>query len=272
MRGTNSIDYLLDKATNLLFEQRNKEALIICDEVLKIDPKQMYAHNFKAVIYSRLGRYRDGVNSIDQALKYSNDDLRLEQLPIKVELLCNSGKYDEALKVADKAVKEGLDPSSIAFLRGLSLHRKFAETMSDDIAKQILSYYTDALKTEPNRYDISDNIGKLLSDRNRHEEALKYFDHALSIKPKKDTILIDKAVALYETGRRKEATKYCREIIKLDSRDAQVQYKLSYVLCCLGLAHEALDAINTASSIDPLLPNHESIRKLIKSVLDSTDT
>ncbi len=263
------IDNLLDEATALLSKGRNKEALVVCDEVLSIDPTDQYAHVFKTTIYSRLRLYEKGLKSIGLALKYGDPDLRLDHIIVKIEILYNCGRFEESLALIDEAIKDGVEPSELAFLKGLSLHGKYTMIMDYTIAKQILHCYKEALKTGHDRHDIFYNMGRLFSNIKRYDTSVKYFDRSLSINPTNSQVMVEKAVALYHGDRTEEAAECCMDLVRLEPNDAGVQYKLCYVLFSLGLVHEALDAVNIAYRLDPSLPGIEKTRKVIRTEFES---
>ncbi|MDI3550410.1 MAG: hypothetical protein PWQ15_1513 [Methanobacterium sp.] len=78
-----------------------------------------------------------------------------------------------------------------------------------------LKYIEQALKIEPNEWDVINYQGLILMDMGRREEAIQCFDRIIELHPIYFPAWYNKGVVLKELGRTEEALEHLDQAIKL---------------------------------------------------------
>jgi tetratricopeptide (TPR) repeat protein len=154
-----------------------------------------------------LGRYEDAIKCYDKALKID---------PNEKDVLCNKGlslqglrKYDEAIVQFDEALK--VDPKYVEALnaKGVCLS---AQGMNEEAIVQ----FDEALKVDPKYVEALNAKGVCLSAQGMNEEAIVQFDEALKVDPYSPYVLNNKGVSLFKLRRDDEALKYYDKALRID--------------------------------------------------------
>lgn len=208
---------------------------------------------------------------------------------LRIQLLAEAGKMDEALKAAAKAQEEFPDFSAIADFRirllarakktaeALALARKSLEKWPDNSQltflfaslldesgdkKQAMATMEKILAKEPDNFQALNYVGFTLAEENRDlERALKLLTKANELSPDQSYIVDSLAWALYRSGKYDDALREIKRAIKLgeSSGDAAIWDHYGDIAMKKGLRDEARRAWRKAIELKP--SNADAIRK-----------
>jgi len=158
--------------------------------------------------------------------------------------LYDQGKYDEAAKAYDEAIR--LDPNNADtwYNKGLAL---YDQGKYDEATKA----YDEAIRLDPNNADTWNNKGNSLSHLGKYDDAINAYDEATRLDPNDAYAWYNKGNSLYDQGKYDEAIKAYDEAIRLDPNDASTWYNKGNSLYNQGKYDEAVKAYDEALGIDP---------------------
>lgn len=208
---------------------------------------------------------------------------------LRIQLLAEAGKLDEALREAAKAQDEYPDFSAIADFRirllarqkktaeALALARKSLEKWPDNSQlsfllaslldesgdkKQAMATMEKIIAKEPDNFQALNYVGFTLAEENRDlERALKLLTKANELSPDQAYIIDSLAWALYRSGKYDDALREIKRAVKLGetSGDAAIWDHYGDIAMKKGLRDEARRAWRKAIELKP--SNADAIRK-----------
>jgi protein O-mannosyl-transferase len=113
--------------------------------------------------------------------------------------------------------------------------------------------WTHALACTSQNYVACNNLGKILSETDRPQEAIEYLQQALSLLPNYPGAYYNLGVALARTGRLPEAIESYKHAIRVNPGFAKAYYNLGLALVQAGSPGEAIEAYEQALHLDPNL-------------------
>ena len=125
-------------------------------------------------------------------------------------------------------------------------------------------YLEKAIEMNPNLKEAYNNLGRILNDLGRPDEALKYLNTALEIDPKYSSALVNRSISLALLGKYIEALKDLEKAVNLDPNNEKAWYNKALIHYILGHHDEAYKYILKALHINP---NYEYAKRL-KEQLD----
>jgi protein O-mannosyl-transferase len=111
--------------------------------------------------------------------------------------------------------------------------------------------YFKTLEINPNHERAHINLGNLLAKMGRNDEALTHFQKALVIKPSSDETHYNLGILLASMGRTDEALTHYLMALKINHVSAEAHYNLGNLLSDMGRAGEALAHYQKALEIAP---------------------
>ena len=124
-------------------------------------------------------------------------------------------------------------------------------------------YLEKAIELNPNLKEAYNNLGRILNDLERPDEALKHLEKALKIDPNYVSALINKGITLAKLGRFNEALRDFERALTLDPNSEKAWYNKALVHFILGQRSEAYECVLRALSINP---DYEHAKKLKESI------
>lgn len=191
---TDTKEELLDAGVDLLENQKNEQAVLFFDQVLKKDPGNIGALVDKGIALARQGKVNDARQLFDFAIKTSEKVGVIDYRAIVNAgiILSVYGDPDDALRYFDRVINN-----------------------SDKVTKDtLIAAYT--------------NKGVVLFEKGKYQESIVYFDKVLEIEPTRLGAIINKANALQELKQYKEALKYFEQAFKIDKDP--LSWKPRYVI------------------------------------------
>ena len=137
-----------------------------------------------------------------------------------------------ALKVVERAPEPAHATQEDWFERGVALER-------DDV-EGALRAYRNAIEADPSRLDAWINLGLLLHESRRLNEALRTYLEALDVVGAEGVLLFDLGVLLEDMQRRREAVQAYEGALRVDPRLADAHYNLALLLEKSGKPREAI--------------------------------
>ncbi len=189
-----------------------------------------------------LGKYQEAIRYYDKAIKLNpRDTIAYMGKGIALYYL---GKYQEAISCYDKAIE--LDPKNteVYYNKALALDKlgKYQEA---------ISCYDKAIELDPKNTEVYSGKGFTLSDLGKYQEAISCFDKAIELDPKNTRAYFSKGYALFHLGQYQEAIKYYDKAIALDPNDAATYYNKGIALYNLKKYQESISCFDKAIELDP---------------------
>ncbi len=122
---------------------------------------------------------------------------------------------------------------------------------NDRRADEAERHYLQALEHKPDFVDAHNNLGALLVDRGDYAEAIDHYRLALAEWPEFAPTHFNLGKALFKQGRFGDAIDAYRRAVKCDDKFAAAHNELGVALDRLGLIEEATASYNRALALDP---------------------
>ena len=270
------IAVLLQQALTLHQQCKFKEAQVIYEKLLQLEPNHFDALQLLGALFTQTHQFEQAVDFLSKAVQinpgfaepYSNRGNALQELgrleealasydkaisikPDYVEAYSNLanalkqlGRLDEALASADKAISLKLDYPEAYSHRGNIL--KEMGRLDEAIAS-----YDKAIGIKPDYAEAHSNRGNALQELVRFDEALASYDKAISIKPDYAEAHSNRGIPLQELGRLDEAIVSYDKAISIKPDYPEAYANRGNTLQALGRLDEALASYDRAISINP---------------------
>jgi tetratricopeptide (TPR) repeat protein len=176
---------------------RQDEALQWFDRALGIRPDLDEALYAKAVSLGRLRRFDEALAIHDRLKETPSPDSNITDLKL-ADLLISIGHLEAALASLDLCVERQPDHAATLQMRAVCLHglRQLDRSLADSQRAHAL---------EANNAGICNNIGGVLHELGRYEEALNWLEKAIALQPDYVDALNNKALAQAQLDRLAEA-------------------------------------------------------------------
>jgi len=169
---------------------------------------------------------------------------RAAKLLAKGEAQLNGGDVDGALATFSQVVKELPQDPHGYYQRGVCHERK-----KDAAAAEV--DYRKAIKLKPSFAEAHNNLGALLQDGGKSEEAIDHFKLAVKVKPDYGEAWFNLGLALYGQKRYADAAAAYKRAARLRPRDVDVRINLGGALRQLNDVDGALLQLRMAVQLAP---------------------
>jgi tetratricopeptide (TPR) repeat protein len=209
---------LADVMTNL---KKYDEALKLCDQVIKLKPKETIGYNLRARVNVLKDDLKAGINDLNEALKINPDDLA--SLVMRSGLLAADGKTDEAKADIDRAlsINPNLPPLILQKSRLAASAGKFAEAIGD---------VQTLLRSDPTNADYRLQLALYLQGDKRPRRAIEVLNSLIEDNAKDADLLRTRGDALLSVNKHKEAIADYEKALAIDPEDTGVLNNLAWVL------------------------------------------
>jgi tetratricopeptide (TPR) repeat protein len=236
---------LTEAALRHMLAGRHLDAQLCCERALAADSNHADALHLMGLLSCQVQQYEFAVEWIARAIR---QEPKAEYLSSLGTTLQRQGRFEEALKVLDKAVQ--LKPEDVELWINLGNVLADLERPAD-----ALLAFQHVLKLDPLHWDAAYRSGFLLHRLGRPAEALSCFDLSDRLKPNQAVILEMRAIALYELRRFEEALADNRRAHALNPVNADTCNNIGAILQWFRRDEEALPWFDSALG---LRPNHMS--------------
>ena len=233
--GHNNLGALLQQ------QGRLDEAIAEHRRAIALRPDYAAAHLHLGNVFKRQGKLDEALGSYENALKLKPD------LPEACNnlgvVLQSQGKFAEALAAYERAMK--LRPGDIeaAYNRAVALQQQGNREEAERA-------YRDILRQSPNRF-VYVNLGGLLQEQGRLDEALAAFDAALTLDPDYAEAQFNRGVVLQHQGRLDAAIEAYKQSLRLRPDYIEAATNMGIALQEMGRLGEAAAAFEHAAKLRP---------------------
>ncbi len=167
-----------------------------------------------------------------------------EDFMTKASMAARSGRYEEALKYYDEALKAQPNNIRALFNKGVMLQM---------LGKpgEAIKYYDKYLDINPYDPEAWSNKGMALRRMGRVTEAIKAYEKGIDLNPEDATLWSNKGIALRSMGRIEDAIKCYDRALEIDPNDAGIWSNKGVALQSVGRLEEAIRCYDRALEIDP---------------------
>src|SRR6266516_1192876 len=227
---------------DLSLAKRYEEAIVACDQAIRLNPNYAFAYGNKGYALNELKRYEEAIAVCDQAIRlnpnyafaYGNKGYAFVELK----------RYKKAIAVCDQAIH--LHPNYFyAYTnkgRALNELKRYEEA---------IVACDQAIRLNPNDVRAYYNKGRALNELKRYEEAIVACDQAIRLNPNDAHVYGNKSYALNELKRYEEAIVACDQAIRLHLNDVYIYNNKGYALNELKRYEEAIVACDYAIRFNP---------------------
>ncbi|MFM6105059.1 MAG: tetratricopeptide repeat protein [Sphaerospermopsis kisseleviana] len=167
------IESLISKANNLLRHGDSKQAIIIIQQVLEVEPDNIEALKIYAESLVKLNKIKEALTIFEKALQIEPNHVSI--LRNYGSALFQVGNYDKALNILDQAVQ--IEPNNVKVLSTYS--KVLLKIKSYEKACDICER---SLKINPDDIIALNSYGKALAESGNYEKACDIFERFLQIK------------------------------------------------------------------------------------------
>jgi tetratricopeptide (TPR) repeat protein len=220
---------------------RQLDAQLCCQQALELDPDHADTLHLMGLLSLQAKQYDHAVAWISRAIR---QDPRPDYLANLGTTLREQGRYEEALKVLDKAIQ--LKPEDTRPWIKLGYVLTDLQRPADALVA-----FQHVLKLDPHHWDAAYRCGFLLNKMERPAEALSYFDLNDRLTPNQAAIPQMRSIVLHKLKRFEEALAESRRAHALDPENADTCNNIGGVLQRLRRDDEALSWFDKALALRP---------------------
>ena len=186
-----------------------------------------------------------------------NEDDNFENLLKNIDLLIQSGNFDEALKTCIKL--------EVDFSHAPSLNFKIALIYKNlGNLNLAIKYYTKVLDNKPDEPNALNNLGNILNHNNQPEQASTLFFKVILLMPNAPQPYANLSHSYNLMEKFDDAINYGLKALELNPKFIQAYEYVSNAQYSLGLYNEAISTITKAINIDD---NNSTLLKTFISLL-----
>ncbi|MFM6039169.1 MAG: tetratricopeptide repeat protein [Sphaerospermopsis kisseleviana] len=231
------IESLISKANNLLRHGDSKQAIIIIQQVLEVEPDNIEALKIYAESLVKLNKIKEALTIFEKALQIEPNHVSI--LRNYGSALFQVGNYDKALNILDQAVQ--IEPNNVKVLSTYS--KVLLKIKSYEKACDI---FERSLKINPDDIIALNSYGKALAESGNYEKACDIFERSLKINPDNIIALTSYGKALAESGNYEKACDIFERFLQIKSNNY-----ISFIYArCLEHLGKYTDAISQLQAID----------------------
>ncbi len=223
-------------------EGNSEKALAICNDIIKIEPRNVDVIHLLAILHYQIQDYDIAVGYIRKGLQIDQNDFYAFFL--LGNIFHEQGRFEEAIIHLQKAAE--LNPS----LADAHFNLAIIFERTDQFEKALVSY-KKALSLNPNLADVQNNLGNLLLKMNHVDEAILYLRKAVQLDPNYVLAFNNLGLALKEKRTFDEAIIYLLKAIEIDPSFADAYRNLAVILKEKGRADEAMTYLRKAIELNP---------------------
>jgi len=233
----NSAIETFDSALETIPEETPEGNLSLWTERDSINYK--YALKFKALALFKLGRYREGLDALNEILAVYPEDLEIQEYKNMISIF------------EDKSLIRELNNLPYNFPK-MPFNREQESGQVYDLEKyaRALEEFDKSLELNPQDEDILRYRGSALYMLGRYEEALNAFDRSLEINSKNENVWSFKGSTFYMLDRPEKALKAFDKALQKNPNIFEAWFNKGAILFELGRYKQALSSVENALRVN----------------------
>ena len=244
----------------LYYFKRYEKAIECFTESLKINPNAADAWANLSNCYRGLDDLNEAMVCCDEALKI--DSNFLHALHNKGSILNDWGCYEEAIRYYDKILAIQPDNEEVLISKENALES--LDDLSFDNLEEVFEYLDSRLKNNPNDYEALINKGIFLTRSEKYVDAYKIFNKALEINPSDEHVWFYKGENSYYMGLNlsrnlknlsmiylEDALDNFNKALEINPNNEDALIRKGIILSRLGHYEDSLQILNHVSSSYP---------------------
>ena len=224
-----------DDALESMRKEISEEELDYREKNIGINYK--YALKFKAFALCKLGRYKEAIDTLNEASNAFPEDSEIQDNKNMLHTL-EKKKLIKGMGSPDSGLKNSRSPSKNTAFFDLD---KYEESLKE---------FNKILESNPKDAETWGNKGFAFYMLGRYEEALSALNRSLEIEPKNADFWSFKGSALYKLARPEEALKAFDKALQKNPNIFEAWYNKGAILFELGRYKQALFAVENALRIN----------------------
>ena len=239
-----SVALKLIKVELLVLDEKLDEAEKLLDKLQEIEPSNEDVYIQKATIYSKKGKHKNAVESLQTALLLADDE---------AEILSMIGMEYLYLDDFDTARSNFAKSLNVEYENYSSLYNViYCYDMMDQHDEAII-YLQEYLENEPYSEIAWHQLGRQYYIISNYKKALEAFDYSILIDDEFIGANLEKAKTLEELNRYEEAIRYYQLTMELDTPTSFAYLRIGKCYEKLEKPQLAIDFYNKTVNEDPLL-------------------
>ncbi|MBT8341173.1 MAG: tetratricopeptide repeat protein [Desulfatitalea sp.] len=248
-------------ASLFIADKRYDEAAALCDERLKKNDREAFAHNLKGIVYTRMKNYKAAQTFFEKATEidpmWPNPGNNLAVLYLLQE------KKEQAVKHFEAALdRNPKNPTAY-----LALGRLYEEKGKFDAA---IENYEKAVKQVSGFWAAANRLAFLLADQATSSEMLERAEKiaaaAFHMKPGHASIIDTLGWIQYKKGDADQALQLYEQLIVALPEDPVVNYHMGMVLEKTGDTEEAMKKLKVATRGDEPFVGRDRAEAMLKEL------
>ncbi|MCX6674177.1 MAG: tetratricopeptide repeat protein [Methanothrix sp.] len=229
--------YLLDRADELLRENKHEDSLRVYNKALNINSKNAKTWNSKGICLIGLNNLEEAIKCFAEAIQLDHN--RGDAWGNKGTVLSMIGQYNASIECFNEAIRMQSNSAYLWNSKGDALAKL-------DKYEEAINCFEEVLKIDPYYASAWFSKGIIMGMLNNHNEALIYLDRYTQLNPNDGDGWHNKGIALTKLDRYKEAIDCLTKSIEIDPSRVSSWISKGNTFHKLGNDVDAVECINEA--------------------------
>lgn len=242
LSSPDSIEEMLQLAFTSLGENRFDEAASIYQEILQVDPNNIYACFNLGMINHNNGNLTQAISCYQSVLAQESNNFQV--LCHLANAYRDQGCWGNAVATYKQALAQDYDHADVHYHLGVVYYHQG----NMESAQQC---YEQALKIDKSHANAFYNLGLLHFEQGAYGLATNYYEQALVHRPKDIDTHYNLAVAMTKQGKMEAAASHYIKALELDHNDAELHNSLGNIFKQLKCLEKAEICYREAINLRP---------------------
>jgi tetratricopeptide (TPR) repeat protein len=241
-------DVLVDLGDLYLIQKDYSRAENAYREIIRKAPQIPVGYARLANLYQVQGNLNKATEKLEQALKLEPESISL--LSALVQILIKQVKFEQAASLMEKRIKKNPQEISAYNILGQIYILQKNNRKSEEIYRQAIPVYQDALKKQPQEWTILNDLAFLLAEYGQKkqdlEQALFYAQQALERKPGEPAVFDTLGWIYFKKGNINRALDLLGMAQSANPASVMINYHLGMALYKAGKREQAKSCLSHA--------------------------